>query len=49
MQDDVEVRQDFLQTNATYYDTALYNVGFNEETKDLINSWVEDNTDQMIP
>lgn len=42
------VEQDFLQTNATYYDADIYRAAFDDATCREINTWVEDNTDGMI-
>ena len=43
------VNQEFLQTNADYYDADAYRVPFNGETLKQINAWVKQNTDGMIP
>lgn len=40
---------EFLQTNANYYNAELYEATFNKKTQDEINSWVNKNTDGMIP
>lgn len=45
----LEVRQDFLQTNADYYGAGIYRSAFDEGTKSEINSWVKKHTDNMIP
>lgn len=42
------VKDDFLQTNADYYNADIYKAPFDETTRDEINTWVEDNTDGMI-
>ena len=42
------VKEDFLQTNADYYNADIYKAPFDETTRDEINTWVEDNTDGMI-
>ena len=42
------VESDFLQTNADYYDAAVYKAPFNDQTLTDINSWVSDKTDGMI-
>ncbi len=39
----------FLQTNANYYDAALYKAPFDSTTCDDINKWVNKETDGMIP
>lgn len=41
--------EEFLQTNANYYNAEIYEAPFNNATKDTINSWVNENTDEMIP
>ncbi|HOP10883.1 MAG TPA: serpin family protein [Oscillospiraceae bacterium] len=46
--DSFEVNPDFLQTNADYYDTAVYMAPFNNQTLSDINNWVRKNTDHMI-
>lgn len=47
--DALSVNQDFLQTNTDYYNASIYKEPFDKETLSLINSWVNDNTDGMIP
>jgi|SRR5690554_4973875 len=42
------VEEDFLQTNADYYDAAAYASPFDNQTLKDINNWVEENTDGMI-
>lgn len=44
----LDVKKDFLQTNADYYNAAAYRSEFNDATLDEINSWVKKNTDGMI-
>jgi len=46
--DSFTVNEDFLQTNADYYDAGIYRAPFDGSTKDAINNWVADNTDDMI-
>lgn len=41
--------EDFLQTNADYYGADIYKTPFNNQTLRDINSWVNQNTDGMIP
>ena len=43
------IEQDFLQTNADYYDADIYKTKFDDATLKAINNWVKDNTDGMIP
>lgn len=38
----------FLQTNADYYDAALYEAPFDTQTLEDINNWVDQNTDGHI-
>lgn len=44
----LNVKEDFLTTNATYYKAGLYKAEFNEDTRKAINTWILDNTDNMI-
>lgn len=41
-------KQDFLQTNANYYNAGVYSAKFDESTCKDINQWVSDNTDGMV-
>ncbi len=43
------INQNFLQTNADYYEAAVYKTSFNIQTCKDINNWVKKNTDGMIP
>ncbi len=43
------VKEDFLQTNADYYGAEIYETEFSRKTSKLINSWVKEKTDKMIP
>lgn len=43
------VNEDFLQTNATYYDAQIYRSAFDKQTLQDINAWVNENTAKMIP
>jgi serine protease inhibitor len=47
--DTIQVKPDFLQTNADYYNAALRVLKFDDVGKDIINSWVNQNTKEMIP
>jgi len=42
------VKPEFLQTNADYYNAAVYSSQFDNSTVQQINNWVELNTDGMI-
>lgn len=50
MKDDgsISVDPDFLQTDRNYYDADAFLEAFDASTVDAINSWVRDNTDNMI-
>lgn len=43
------VEQSFLQTNADYYGAGAYKAAFDEGTRNDINNWVKEHTDDMIP
>ena len=43
------VKNDFLQTNADYYNADIYRLPFDESAVNTVNSWVNDKTDGMIP
>ena len=49
LRDTFEVNRDFLQTNADYYGAAAYRSAFDAQTVKDINTWVNENTDGMIP
>ena len=52
IQDDAErirVKEPFLQTNKNYYDADAYMTPFDDTTLRDINTWVDTNTDHMIP
>lgn len=40
--------QEFLQTNADYYNADLYTLPFDKETKNTINNWISNKTDNLI-
>lgn len=42
------VKEDFLQTNASYYHADIYQSPFDETTLAQINDWVREKTDGMI-
>ena len=46
---DFVVEQSFLQTNADYYGADAYKAAFDEGTRNDINNWVKEHTDDMIP
>jgi serpin B len=46
--DGLQVKKDFLQTNADYYGAKAYQSAFDETTLDDINLWVKTNTFEMI-
>ena len=43
------VNESFLQTNADYYGSSIYKAAFDEGTRNDINNWVKEHTDDMIP
>ena len=48
MGDILNVKPNFLQTNANYYGAQLYKSPFDNSTVEDINNWVDTNTDGMI-
>ena len=44
----IQVEEDFLRTNATWYDAGVYQAPFDNSTVKDINAWVSENTDSMI-
>ena len=44
----LEVFPDFLQTNADFYNAAIYKSAFDSQTLNEVNNWVKENTDGMI-
>lgn len=44
----IQVEEDFLRTNATWYDAGVYQASFDNSTVKDINAWVSENTDGMI-
>ena len=46
--DQIPVKSDFLEENATHYGAGVFTTPFDKATKDRINGWVADNTDDMI-
>ncbi len=42
------VEQNFLQTNADYYNASVYRASFNQETVNDINAWVKKHTKERI-
>ena len=45
----IQVKENFLQTNADYYNASVFKAPFDDSTVNDINSWVNENTDTMIP
>lgn len=45
----LKVRQDFLETNADFYQADIFQTAFTPETCAVINDWVSEKTDGMIP
>ena len=48
-EEDLQVKEEFLQTNVDYYDAAIYQGAFDGQTVEDINHWVQEKTDGMIP
>lgn len=46
---DFSVNEDFLTSNAAWYDADIYQAPFDASTLKAINKWVSDSTDKMIP
>lgn len=44
----IQVKKDFLQTNADYYRASAYKAPFDQQTVKDINNWVKDKTDGLI-
>lgn len=44
----LSINQDFLQTNADYYDAHVYQTPFNKDAVKIINDWVSVNTDGTV-
>ena len=47
--EDFSVKQEFLQTDADYYQGDAFQEAFDSKTFNKINSWVKQKTDGMIP
>ncbi|MDE6004360.1 MAG: hypothetical protein K2G88_03140, partial [Oscillospiraceae bacterium] len=45
----IQPKEEFLQTNANYYNASMFKAPFDDSTVIDINSWVKKNTDDMIP
>ena len=45
---DLKINNSFLQTNANYYQSAIFKSPFNNQTKKDINKWVKTSTDGLI-
>lgn len=46
---ELDIKQDFLQSNANYYDSRIFSSSFDENTVRDVNLWVKENTNEMIP
>lgn len=46
--ENLTVRDEFLQTCKSYYNASVYKEPFDNSTTDKINGWVSDNTNEMI-
>ena len=49
IRDGFEVKNDFLEANKKYYNSAIYKTPFDESTVNDVNGWVDKNTKGMIP
>lgn len=47
--DEFQIRQDFLEKTVRYYDADIFKAPFDESTRQEINDWVKEETDEMIP
>ena len=47
--DGFTVEPAFLQTNADYYDAQIYQAPFDGDTVNLVNDWISEKTEKMIP
>lgn len=47
--DMIRVKEDFLKTNAKYFNSEIYKAPFDDTTLKDVNNWVNKNTDGMIP
>jgi Serine protease inhibitor len=47
--DNLGIRDSFLQVNKDYYNAEIYQVAFDDTTVEEVNTWVNRNTDGMIP
>ncbi len=45
---DLKIKEDFLQICKSYYDAGVYSEPFDCETTNKMNSWVKNNTNNMI-
>jgi len=46
--ENLKIKEDFLQTNANYFDAQVYSADFDKTTVKDINSWCDKHTDGMI-
>ncbi len=46
---DVHIKEEFLQTNKSWYDAEIYETSFDTGAVKEINEWVSEHTDGMIP
>lgn len=49
VRDGFNVQEDFLQKNADYLHSDIFQAPYTRETVDSMNSWISQNTDGMIP
>lgn len=48
-EDRIKVSNSFLQSVVDYFGADVFKAPFDDTTKDAINQWVKENTDEMIP
>lgn len=48
-EDVIQMKEDFLRTDKNYYGADAYYAAFDDQTVQDINSWVQKNTNDMIP
>ena len=48
VRNDFKVLESFVKTNKMYYNAEVYNEPFNDGTKDKVNRWCADKTNNLI-
>ena len=49
IREDFDVKQQFIDTNSTYFDALVERAAFNNQTVDCVNDWCKENTNGRIP